>query len=41
MNRRSTQGLNTGQDGIDIRIPNNKYCKHNPEKEDHVPEISY
>ena len=33
----STKGLNTGQDGMEIGIPIDEYCKHNPEKEGHDP----
>ena len=31
------QGLTIGQDGMEIESPNDEYCKHGPEEEDHDP----
>ena len=40
INDRGTQGLPTRHDHIEIETPNNKYCKHDHEKEYHDPEKS-
>lgn len=42
---RRIQGLNTGQDGMEVKIDEcdkcDKYCKHDPEKEDHDTKKSH
>ena len=35
INDRLAQGLTAGQDDMEIEIFNDKYCKHDREKEDH------
>lgn len=36
-----TRGLTSGQDGMEIQIPNDEYCKHHSKKVDHNSEKSH
>ena len=39
--REHRKGLNIGQDDMEIGIPSNEYCKHDPERGGHDPEICH